>query len=78
MTLPVGTEAFYFYAEQNSFDLCDITAQSLSGTMVTQNVNGSAGAAYYGFYTPDNDPIVSITVFHSCSLETGHVRLPAR
>jgi hypothetical protein len=62
LTLPANTYAFYFYAEPNNFGLFTITATSNSGASLTQQVEGSAGARFYGFYGTDGDTIASITV----------------
>jgi hypothetical protein len=62
MTMPAGTGAFRFYVESNVFATFAITATSNGGASVTQSVNGSAGAAGYGFYATDGDMISTITV----------------
>lgn len=62
LSLPASTGAFYFYVEPQPFSFHDITATTDSGAMVTQNVTGSSGAAYYGFYTDASDTIASITI----------------
>jgi hypothetical protein len=62
MTLPAGTEAFYFYAEPDPFSQYTIVATTQDGTQVTQSVNGYAGAAYYGFYGTGSSLISSIAV----------------
>jgi len=64
MTLPPGTEAFYFYAEPNAYGQFSITATSNSGiTSGPVQVEGNSGARYFGFYTTDPaTTISSITV----------------
>ena len=62
MTLPPSTYAFYFYAEPNNFGWHSITATAQDGTTSGPvDVEGSAGATYFGFYSTGS-PIVSITV----------------
>jgi hypothetical protein len=51
MTLPSGTFAFYFYAEPNNFSTYAVTAVADDGSSITQNVAGSSGAKYFGFYS---------------------------
>ena len=62
MTMPAGTDAFYFYAEPNPFNVYEIVATAQDGTQITQMVSGSAGASYYGFYGTGGSLIGSIAV----------------
>jgi len=62
MTLPAGTLAFYLYAEPDPFEVWTITATSQDGTVVSQDVDGLGGAAYYGFYADGGDLITTITI----------------
>jgi hypothetical protein len=62
ITLPTQTEAFYFYAEPQPFNLYTIAATAQDGTQVSETVNGYAGAAYYGFYATGGDSLSSILV----------------
>jgi hypothetical protein len=58
--------AFDFYAEPDVFAPFKISAVAQSGItsdLLTQTVNGDAGAKYYGFYSDDPlDPIQSIRI----------------
>jgi hypothetical protein len=63
ISLPAGTNAFYFYAEPVNFSDFTITATAQNGT--TSNpvtVNGNAGAKYFGFYGTGGVTLASITV----------------
>jgi hypothetical protein len=62
LTMPAGTGAFYLYAEPYPFALYTISATAQDGTVVTQIVHGSAGAAGYGFYGTGGSQISSIQV----------------
>ena len=62
LTLPAGTGAFYLYAEPNPFQPFTITATAQDGTVVSQVVQGMAGAAGYGFYATGGSQISSIQV----------------
>ena len=62
MTLPLGTNAFYFYAEPNLSGPFQIVATAQSGTSLAQNVAGSSGASYYGFWGTGGDQITSIAI----------------
>jgi hypothetical protein len=63
LTLPVGTKAFYLYAEPNVFDLFDVTATAQDGTTSGPvQVQGNSGAKYFGFYGTGDAEIATITV----------------
>jgi hypothetical protein len=63
ITLPVGTNAFYFYAEPNAFSILHVTATAQDGTTSTPvAVNGNGGATYLGFYQLGGATLSSITV----------------
>jgi hypothetical protein len=63
ISLPSGTQAFYFYAEPNAFAGFTITATAQDGTSSGPvTVNGNAGAKYYGFYGTGGATLSSITV----------------
>jgi len=62
MTLPAGTSAFYFYAEPDPFAVYTIVATAQDNTQISQAVDGSAGACYYGFYGTGGSFISSIAV----------------
>ena len=48
-TLSPGLTAFGFEAEPNVFDLFDITLDLADGSVLTQSVEGSSGAEFFGF-----------------------------
>jgi hypothetical protein len=51
ISLPAGTNAFYFYAEPNEFEDFDVRATASNGTTTGDlTVYGDSGAAYFGFY----------------------------
>jgi hypothetical protein len=61
LTLPSLTTAFYFYAEPQAFNIFNISA--LSGSvLLSESVNGSAGAEFFGFYTDGSVFLTSITI----------------
>jgi hypothetical protein len=63
ITLPAGTRAFYFYAEPNVFDVFDVQATAQDGTTSGPiQVQGFAGAQYFGFYSTGTLNLASITV----------------
>jgi len=62
LTMPAGTGAFYLYAEPNIFAQFTITATAQDGTVVSQLVDGNAGAAGYGFYGTGGSQISSIQI----------------
>ncbi|MDP9307137.1 MAG: hypothetical protein M3P15_02385 [Actinomycetota bacterium] len=63
ITLPSGTNAFYFYAEPNQFQVLTITATAQNGTTSGPvSVDGNGGAQYFGFYGTGGVQLASITV----------------
>jgi hypothetical protein len=63
LTLPAGTQAFYFYAEPDEFMTFSMTATTSSGTTSGAiPVAGFAGAQYFGFYSTGSAPLATITV----------------
>lgn len=62
LTMGANVHAFYFYAEPVNFADFTFTATTDSGAMLTQTVNGNAGASGFGFYSSGSDLISSITV----------------
>ena len=61
--LPSGTNAFYFYAEPNQFQVLTITATAQDGTTSGPvAVQGNSGAQYFGFYGTGGETLSSITV----------------
>jgi len=80
LTLPALTGAFYLYAEPNPLGVYTITATAQDGTFVTQNVQGNAGAAGYGFYGTGGSTIATITVTSGIDFavgEFGIAQIPA-
>jgi hypothetical protein len=63
ITLPSGTNAFYFYAEPNTFAVFDVqaTAQDTTTSGPIQ-VQGNSGAKYFGFYGTGGVTLATITV----------------
>lgn len=76
LTLPPNTGAFYFYAEPNPFNVFNITATANDGTFLTIPVNGSAGAAGWGFYTTGG-ALTSITVSSNVDFAIGEFGIAA-
>jgi hypothetical protein len=63
ITLPSGTNAFYFYAEPNQFSVLTIQATAQNGTTSGPiSVDGNGGAQYFGFYGTGGVTVASITV----------------
>jgi len=63
LAMPVGTGAFYLYAEPNFIrETYTITATAQDGTILSQIVDGNAGASGYGFYGTGGSLISSIQV----------------
>ena len=82
LTLPSLTGAFYLYAEPNPMSPYTITATAQDGTVVSQLVDGNAGAAGYGFYGTGGSLISSIQVDYVGTLgfavgEFGVAAIPA-
>ncbi|MFP4057814.1 MAG: PEP-CTERM sorting domain-containing protein [Candidatus Brocadiia bacterium] len=71
MTLPAGTTAFYFYAEPNPYELWTITATAQDGTSIVQDVHGSSGAKYFGFYGTGGDMVASVAVESDTDFAVG-------
>jgi hypothetical protein len=62
MTLPAGTGAFQFWAEPNNFGVFTVTATANDGTMLSEMIQGNAGASGFGFFADPGQSILSITV----------------
>lgn len=62
LTLPPETGAFLFYAEPSFDGEFTISARLDDGTLLTQEVQGTQGAAGFGFLAPDGGSLSSITV----------------
>eukprot|EP00824_Muranothrix_gubernata_P023898 TRINITY_DN66_c0_g1_i2.p1 TRINITY_DN66_c0_g1~~TRINITY_DN66_c0_g1_i2.p1 ORF type:complete len:436 (+),score=92.62 TRINITY_DN66_c0_g1_i2:57-1364(+) len=61
-TLPPNVKAFGLYVESNVFDTFSITATANDGASVTEDVNGSGGAALFMFYGEGSARIESVEV----------------
>lgn len=72
ITLPAGTEAFYFYAEPCVWTSHTITA-SIPGLVSSGavSVTGKAGAKYFGFYATGDVSLSAITVRSSYTFAIG-------
>lgn|GEM_PF-3495826 len=63
LTMPANTVAFYFYAQPNNFATFTVTATAQDNTTSGPiNVVGNSGASYFGFYSTNGVPLVSIQV----------------
>lgn len=63
ITLPAGTNAFYFYAEPQQFSVFSVEATAQDGTTSGPiDVQGEGGAQYFGFYGTGGATLSSITV----------------
>ena len=63
ISLPPGTKAFYLYAEPQAFAQFTVEATAQDGTTSGPiNVQGEAGAQYFGFYGTGDATLSSITV----------------
>jgi hypothetical protein len=63
ITLPGGTNAFYFYAETDQFSDFTVTATEAGGqTSGPVTVNGHGGATFFGFHGIDGATVTSITI----------------
>jgi len=71
ITLPAGVSAFYLYAEPNPFAVYTITATANDGTSCSQDVSGSAGAAYFGFYGTGGTTVGSVTISSAVDFAVG-------
>lgn len=61
LTLPSLTQAFYFYAEPQSFSSCTFSVAS-GGVTLEEVVGGLSGAELFAFYSTDNSAISTITI----------------
>jgi hypothetical protein len=63
ITLPVGTEAFVFYAEPNTFQSFTVEAIAQDGTSSEPiDIQGNSGARYFGFYGTSGKTVASIEI----------------
>jgi hypothetical protein len=63
MTLPAGTKAFAFYAEPNTFDSFTVEAIAQDGSSSEPvDIEGYAGARYFGFYGANGQNVAKIKV----------------
>jgi len=70
ITLPGGVSAFYFYAEPNPFAVYTITATANDGTSCSQDISGSAGASYFGFYNAAGT-VASVSISSAADFAVG-------
>ena len=63
MTLPADTKAFAFYAEPNTFESFTVEAIAQDGSSSEPiDIEGYAGARYFGFYGTDGQTVAKIKV----------------
>jgi hypothetical protein len=63
ITLPSGTKAFAFYAEPNTFQSFTVEAIAQDGTSSEPiDIDGFAGARYFGFYGTGGKTVASIEI----------------
>jgi PEP-CTERM motif-containing protein len=70
LDLPDGIGAFYFFAEPNPFAPFTITA-SVGGSILSQVVDGFAGAKIFAVYTDDGLQIDSISISSDVDFAVG-------
>lgn len=71
-TLPAGTDAFYFYAEPDPYSTFTMSATTQDGTTSGPiDVNGFAGAQYFGFYTDGSVALKTISVSSGIDFAVG-------
>lgn len=72
LTLPSGTNGFYFYAESNTFEIHSFTVVAENGpTLIDPNITGNSGAGGFVFWATGGDTIKSITVSSDDSFALG-------
>lgn len=71
VTMPSGTDAFYLYAEPDPFDRFSMTATADDGTLITADVDGSAGANGFGFHGTAGTKLMSVTISSSVAFAIG-------
>jgi hypothetical protein len=72
LNLPSNTQAFYFYAEPEPYEVFEVTATAQDGTTSGPiQIDGYAGASYLGFYSEYSAPLESITVSSSEEFAVG-------
>ncbi|MBN2590471.1 MAG: hypothetical protein JXA96_11470 [Sedimentisphaerales bacterium] len=75
LTLPVGTSAFYFYAQPELKAENTITAIAFDGIdcieQITQEVNGNSGACYFGFYGTNGSDIANVNISSDAAYAIG-------
>jgi hypothetical protein len=62
ITLPPDTGAFIVFAEPGPFGLFPMTATAQDGTVISQLVEGQAGASGFGFYSTEGSPLTSVEI----------------
>jgi len=72
ISLPSGTNGFYFYAEPDPLATFTVTATAQNGTSSGPiSVQGNAGASYFGFYTNGYISLTSISIASSADFAIG-------
>jgi hypothetical protein len=75
LIMPPETCAFYFYAQPRYKNEYTITATAYDGVSykctISQDVQGQAGACYYGFYGTEDNVIHSITIYSNTDFAIG-------
>lgn len=75
LALPAGVNAIDFYLEPNPFAVVSFTVTTDGGTAtVTQDIDGYAGAKYFGFYSTDG-AFSSIEISADTDFAIGEVRV---
>jgi hypothetical protein len=65
VSLPVGTKAFYFYAEPNDTQTTHditLTYAGATGSPATLSIAGNAGAKFFGIYSTAGEDLTNFTV----------------
>ena len=79
ISLPPGTNGFYFYAEPDLFSTFTVTATAQNGTSSGPiSVQGNAGASYFGFYTNGYISLTSISIASSADFAIGEFGIANR
>ena len=80
IVLPSGVRAFDFFAQPHSFGSTALIATATDGSqaVLSQNVNGSAGAKYFGYYLSPDDKTSIASVSFVPSANPGIPSTPAQ
>ena len=75
LTMPEGTSAFYFYAQPQNAAVHTITATAYDkndeSERIIQNISGTGGASYYGFYNTGGSDISKISIYGDADFAIG-------